>query len=61
VLEDGTTYVIGVDVSAASPVGDALIGHVPGETVSAIMPRGGAKSMTIVAVDGCKQAGPKGT
>jgi len=56
-LLDGTTYVIGVDVSAGSPVGDALIGHVPGETVTAVMPRGGVKRMTIAVVDGCEEAG----
>ena len=52
-LVDGTTLVMGVDVSAGSPVGDALMGHVSGETVTAVMPRGNMKQMTIAAVDGC--------
>jgi len=56
-LADGTTFVIGVDVSAGSPVGDALLGHVAGETVSAVMPRGNEKRMTIAAVDGCAETG----
>jgi transcription elongation GreA/GreB family factor len=49
-LADGSTYLIGVDVSAESPVGRALIGHVCGETVVAVMPRGNTKQMTIAAV-----------
>jgi transcription elongation GreA/GreB family factor len=49
-LADGSTYRIGVDVSAESPVGRALMGHVCGETVEAVMPRGNTKQMTIAAV-----------
>jgi hypothetical protein len=49
-LDDGKTYVIGVDVSADSPVGRALMGHVCGDTVAAAMPRGGTKEMTIADV-----------
>jgi hypothetical protein len=39
-LHDGSVIVIGVDASAASPVGSALMGHVVGESVVASTPKG---------------------
>jgi hypothetical protein len=49
-LSDGTLYRIGVDCSVSSPVAQALIGHIAGETVTAILPRGRTVDMTIASV-----------
>lgn len=53
---------LGPDViSAASPVGQALIGAVPGATVTVDLPNGRSRSMRLVAVEtGSSATGPAG-
>lgn len=53
---------LGPDViSAASPVGQALIGAVPGATVTVDLPNGRSRSMRLVAVEtGPSATGPAG-
>ncbi len=50
-LGDGTKHIVGKTCSAASPVGQALLGHIASETVCAVLPGGRVRELVIVAVE----------
>jgi hypothetical protein len=55
-LSDGTMHIVGTTCSSASPVGQALLGHIAGETVCAVLPGGRVHKLVIETVTTIVQA-----